>query len=183
MHELWRPIPGFEEYEASSEGRLRRAVAAKSYPAGYVLRVYPRRNGYLTIRARAAAIGEHIETTVSRLVALAFHGEPPTPEHEAAHIDGDKANNRPGNLCWRTHPDNMAENPARGASLPGETNPSAKLSMDLARACRRLHDAGERSIRSLATEWCVSYSTMQRLIVGETWREPAPTPSGAPARR
>jgi len=52
---------------------------------------------------------------IGRGVALAFHGEPPSEEHEAARIDGDGRNNRPGNWnlgsskltapsiprCWR----------------------------------------------------------------------------------
>ena len=39
---------------------------------------------------------------VHRIVATAFHGEPPTKEHVVDHIDTNKHNNRPSNLRWLT---------------------------------------------------------------------------------
>ena len=41
---------------------------------------------------------------VARGVALAFHGAPPSDDHEAAHQNGDVSNNRPGNLAGNQRP-------------------------------------------------------------------------------
>ncbi len=48
---------------------------------------------------------------VHRIVATAFHGEPPTPEHVVDHIDTNRQNNRPNNLRWLTRLENALKNP------------------------------------------------------------------------
>jgi hypothetical protein len=48
---------------------------------------------------------------IHRIVATAFHGEPPTNEHVIDHIDTNKQNNRPENLRWVTRLENILLNP------------------------------------------------------------------------
>lgn len=48
---------------------------------------------------------------IHRVVATAFHGEPPTKEHVVDHIDTNKQNNRPENLRWVTRLENILLNP------------------------------------------------------------------------
>jgi hypothetical protein len=48
---------------------------------------------------------------IHRIVATAFHGEPPTKEHVIDHIDTNKQNNRPENLRWVTRLENILLNP------------------------------------------------------------------------
>lgn len=48
---------------------------------------------------------------VHRIVATAFHGEPPTKEHVADHIDTNRQNNRPSNIRWVTRLENILLNP------------------------------------------------------------------------
>ncbi len=47
---------------------------------------------------------------VHRIVATAFHGEPPTETHVVDHIDSNKQNNRPENLRWVTRLENAVLN-------------------------------------------------------------------------
>lgn len=61
----------------------------------------PTKNGYLTIAGEA----------VHRIVATAFLGESPTPEHVIDHIDTNRKNNRPENLRWLTRLENILNNP------------------------------------------------------------------------
>jgi hypothetical protein len=49
---------------------------------------------------------------VHRIVATAFHGEPPDPVYVVDHIDSNFRNNRPNNLRWLTRLENSLKNPA-----------------------------------------------------------------------
>ena len=60
-----------------------------------------KRTGYLEIAS----------VRIHRIVASAFHGEPPTKEHVVDHIDTNKQNNRPDNLRWVTRLENVLLNP------------------------------------------------------------------------
>lgn len=48
---------------------------------------------------------------IHRIVAIAFHGEPPTPQLIVGHIDTNRQNNRPENLRWLTKLENALNNP------------------------------------------------------------------------
>lgn len=58
-------------------------------------------NGYMYISQKR----------IHRIVATAFHGTPPTPEHIVDHIDTNRQNNRPENLRWITRLENALNNP------------------------------------------------------------------------
>lgn len=55
-----------------------------------------------------AKFGSH---PIHRIIATAFHGEPPTEQHIVDHIDTNRMNNRPGNLRWITKLENILLNP------------------------------------------------------------------------
>ena len=59
------------------------------------------KSGYLEIAS----------VSVHRIVATAFHGDPPTKNHVVDHIDTNKQNNRPENLRWVTRLENILLNP------------------------------------------------------------------------
>lgn len=65
------------------------------------------RTGYMEIA------GERVH----RIVAFAFHGEPPTKEHVVDHIDTNRRNNRPENLRWLTRLENAINNPITRARI------------------------------------------------------------------
>ena len=48
---------------------------------------------------------------IHRIVATAFHGDPPTEEYVVDHIDTNRQNNRPTNLRWVTRFENAVLNP------------------------------------------------------------------------
>lgn len=60
-----------------------------------------KRTGYMEIASKR----------VHRIVAYAFHGDPPTDKHVVDHIDTNKQNNRPENLRWVTRFENIILNP------------------------------------------------------------------------
>lgn len=90
--EVWCSLraPEFFRVQVSSMGRIRTSKGTKTFgfktSMGYY-RVHIKKKGYL----------------VHRLVALAFHGSPPSDAHTTVdHIDEDKGNNCADNLMWAT---------------------------------------------------------------------------------
>lgn len=126
MH--WRPIPGFPGYEACDDGRIRpvqpryRVRPVERFLAELVGEQLERRGEVLapwieTRNRRDAArvslrVGgvKHNEF-VHRLVALAWHGLPPSEQHtDVAHKNHNSLDNRASNLEWSTHADNIQAN-------------------------------------------------------------------------
>lgn len=76
---------------------------------------------------------------VHRIVATAFHGEPPDPKYVVDHIDSNCKNNRPENLRWLTRLENTLLNPVTrkkieylcGSIEAFLENPSMLNAMDL----------------------------------------------------
>ena len=58
---------------------------------------------------------------VHRIVAVAFHGVPPTEEHVVDHIDTNRKNNRPSNLRWLTRFENAVLNPVTRRKIEYKT--------------------------------------------------------------
>ena len=59
---------------------------------------------------------------VHRIVAFAFHGNPPTEQHVVDHIDTNRRNNRPENLRWLTRLENALNNPITRARIENICN-------------------------------------------------------------
>lgn len=116
--ELWRDIPGYEgAYQASSLGRIRslprvipmhdsiRQIAyARSCPGIILKQTVCDRAGHVSVHLGKYCRG----IPVHQLVMLAFHGYP-SPGMEAMHLNGNPKDNRPENLRYGTHSENMID--------------------------------------------------------------------------
>lgn len=106
--EQWRPIPGWEgRYEASSLGRIK-SLKRPFVPEDRLLRPHLTQDGRWRV-ILSGGRGLHPGFLVHRLVALAFHGLPPTPKHEVCHGDDDRTNNTAANLRWGTKSENALD--------------------------------------------------------------------------
>ena len=117
MTEIWKPIPDFAYYEASSQGRIRRKAGTPRCPVARVLahgtvRVRPKRLPYFYVNLSTDNLKHSM--LIHRLIALAFHGLPPTPEHQVAHTDGNCQNNAADNIRWATVAENKADYKTHG---------------------------------------------------------------------
>lgn len=90
--EIWKVIPGFEDYEISNLGRVRRDK---------VLKLQTQKNGY--VYAQMYVNTKRYIKTVHRLVMLTFVSE---SKLDVDHINGDKGDNRLSNLRYVTNRDN-----------------------------------------------------------------------------
>ena len=156
MSEVWLPVPGFDGLEASSHGQIRSRAQ----------NLLPRRR---VRRYLAVWLGKSLRyALVHRLVLLAFHGERPSPRHETLHLDADPTNNRPENLRWGTHAENMAMDRGNNHAHKREHNPNAKLSsaavVEIRAACPHPARAGQKwGVKHLAKKYSVSTTQIRRI--------------------
>ena len=101
--EIWKPIPDFPGYEASSRGRIRscdRVGRDGRRMGGKVLTPRQSNRGYWQVNVREG--GKPRTITVHRAVLLAHAGPPPPGRPFTRHFpNDDPADNRwPENLSW-----------------------------------------------------------------------------------
>lgn len=163
MTEIWAPAYAWPEYEVSSEGRIQRAIGGRGCRAGRIISQRINRDGYAC--ATLYRHGKKRGHLVSRVICAAFHGPPPSPTHHAAHIDGDRQNNRPGNLRWATPVENEADKIAHGTHRRGEGMTTAKLNEDKVRAIR----ADTRRQRAIAADYGITQSLVSLVKTKRVW--------------
>ena len=190
--EQWCPIGEFPDYAISDQGRVKRTVRRGTSLAGRILKLNTI-HGYSYIGL--SKDGKVFSRRVNRLVCRAFHGEPPTPEHHAAHNDGAKSRNTAGNLRWATRSENMMDKHAHGSMPMGDSNGARLYPERLARGARngkhtkpectprgvshpaaRLNNADvaairidTRSRRQIAAAYGVSKCAIDGVKTGKTW--------------
>ena len=102
---------------------------------------------------------------VSRLVAMAFLGEPPPSKPMACHRDGNPLNNTPGNIYWGDAKTNGRDAIRHGTVANGERNGNSSLDERTVIAIR----ADKRSSTIIAAEIGVTVSTVCRIRNGQSW--------------
>lgn len=176
-HEVWLPIPGHDDYEASTWGRIRsvdRVLALMGrwgpmtrFHRGKILRLRRKPNGCgLTYLCFYAGGGSYPQ--VNRAVCLTFHGKPPSDKHQAAHLDGRTQNNRPENLAWKTATENAADKVRHGTAPIGVKNAQARLKEESVADIIGRYASGEKSV-SLADEYQISAATVLAVVRGAIW--------------
>ena len=190
--EEWRPIADFDDYEVSNMGRVRRATQGYRKPAGHIL-AQSSTYGYPTIKLTKD--GKQIGCRVNRLVCRAFHGDPPSFDHHAAHKDNVRDNNMADNLRWAEPSSNMQDKLGHGTVPFGDRNGARLHPGKLARGsrngkhtkpectprgekhgCAKLTESDVRSIRAdlrserqIARDYGVSRCAINGVKIGKTW--------------
>jgi hypothetical protein len=169
----WRIIPIFPEYEASSDGEIRRIGS------DVVLRPAPnRKTAYLGVSLWRDGKGKTF--LVNRLVCSAFHGAPPTVDHQAAHENGIRSDNRADNLSWKTRPENYEDQIRHGTCKRHGRIHSARLTPEQAIEIRNLRAAAPRSsgtgvrirkgyAEEVAAGYGVTAAAVRQIWKGKTW--------------
>lgn len=114
MTERWRPVPGWDCYEVSDQGRVRslpRRSTRQSYP-GQMLRLMPHPHGYRYVNLCQAPRRRY--ALVHVLVLEAFVGLRPDWARHTRHDDGDPTNNALANLRWGTPGQNARDRVRHG---------------------------------------------------------------------
>ena len=127
--ESWLAVVGYEDsYEVSNAGRVRsidRIVIRKNgSPMPYQSQIIsPFRSppmNYLTVALKRG--GQKRNRRIHVLVAEAFLGPKPTAKAEVCHANGNKDDNRPENLYWGTHSQNIQDAVRHGTHVHARKN-------------------------------------------------------------
>lgn len=162
MNEEWRQIPDIPNYEASSLGRLRHS-RFKRIRATHVAP-----HGYLSVRLSRPGKPEGSNYLVHRLICAAFHGRAVSPNYEVRHLDGNRLNNIPSNLCWGTSVENRHDTERHGRAATCGRHGSAKLSEDEVRQILRLRST--MTLKALAHRFGVCIATVGHITSGRNWK-------------
>lgn len=162
--EVWKDIPEFPGYQASSEGRVRND-RRNAVLTGTVTRKGYRQYSLRGVYGRKVAFGH-------RLVAAAFLGPPP-PGNPINHLDGNKLNNRSENVEYIDARGNARHAAALGLLRPGrllgERNPGPKLTSQKVRAMRAQRRQGV-TLASLGRRFGVTAQSAQRVVSRKDWK-------------
>lgn len=171
MEEVWKPVPyaPFDKvYSVSNMGRVRPNVISRySKNKAEFLNPVVTHKGYLAVTLYTD--GKSKWCAVHQLVALAFLGNPPTPEHVVCHKDDVKSHNHVNNLEWGTTKHNAATREAIGKTSRGEGNGRSKLTEQDVVGIRAAYDAGITQ-QKLAEIYGVHQGIISKVVLRKSWR-------------
>ena len=168
--EIWRPIPDYPGYYASSLGRIK---TIKNPNRGgnkkIILKAIPNhRNKYMQVHIHPPGPRNYANLrSVHVLVLSSFFGKP-LPGQQALHKDNNRANNALNNLRWGTKLENENQKILDGKIPSGENHYNAKLNNTLAKEIRRFHGLGA-GISTMARHLKLSCHAVRRVVNGKGW--------------
>lgn len=165
--EIWAVVSGFDAFEVSSLGRLRRTRSCKGTPIAEK-RPTMGKDGYF--RTSLVQQGRRRDVTLHRLVCETFHGQQPEGKPCVAHIDGDKGNNSADNLRWSSYAENERDKISHGKTPRGERNAMARLNADIVREIRNADYSVRGSARKMAKKIGVAPSVICLIRKGRAWK-------------
>lgn len=162
----WRTISEFDNYQVSEDGQVRRARQTRgSKAAGETIGAW-NTMGYPSYHLCQNGVRRTIRAY--KLVAQAFLGPAPTPEHEVAHNDGDRKNSHWRNLRWATRKENHADKRRHGTHRAGEATHVAKLTEAEVLDIRRRYADGEGQ-KEIGALYGINQPQVSRIVNRKRW--------------
>jgi|SRR5579883_186103 hypothetical protein len=160
--ELWRDIPGFPDYYASTLGRIKSRPGGRR--KGGILKPYAHPGtGYMQLNLYRDGVA--YPRMIHFLVAITFLGPRPS-RMEINHKNGDKHDNELDNLEYVTGIENR-----RHACRLGLCHGRPKLTREMVELIRCLYRTGAYTQRQLARQFQVRQQTISKIVTGKRWPE------------
>lgn len=163
-NEIWKDIPGYEEYyEVSNTGLIRRKA--------YIMKCRLTHDGYPAITL--CGEGKQLSKTIHRIVAEAFI-ENPDNKAQVNHKDGVKSNAMASNLEWVTPSENVIHALKLGLKdknwQDGEKNIKAKLTNEQVSNIKERLKLEKVSKVYKDYSVIVGYNTIHAIKTGRLWK-------------
>lgn len=158
----WQGVVGYEDYEVSDDGRVRRATPGRGTHVGREMGIRLTTTGYPSVMIGVP--GNYRPRKIHQLVADAFI-RPRVEGDVVNHLDGDKTNNHRANLEITTRAGNVAHAVAHGLIRQGIRRGMAKLTDEQIHEIRRDFVAGT-SGQALADRYGISCSYVYNVAAG-----------------
>ncbi|MBQ6771344.1 MAG: HNH endonuclease [Bacteroidales bacterium] len=165
----WKPIPNFEGYYASKDGR----VLSNKQGENYIMVPLKKRDGYLYLYLYDGH-GNQKKMYLHRLILMAWV-RMPKPNEEARHLNDIHDDNRLENLAWGTRMENVGDKRKNGRLSIGTRNPFHKLTDSQVLEIREKYKNGMSS-RDIAAEYGVAHTTVLKIARGQKWQHIANEP-------
>lgn len=163
---ILKPIPDYPGYDAGSDGH----IYSRKTHSGIANSVQKRLKSGLQGNKKYRIVilrqnGKSRTRTIHKLICTAFHGTP-RPKLTASHIDGNRMNNRPLNLCWETQSANCKRKVKHGTDDSGHKNTRAMFTTRHIRAIRKRCASGETE-KDIAKDYGCAQQTISKIKIGE----------------
>ena len=174
MKEIWKDIQGFEGYQVSNIGRVKRKFYKRwielnksyaSFPEHFI-KPYNDKDGYLKVRLHEN--GKSKAFFIHRLISIAFI---PNPENkpQVNHKDGIKDNNIVYNLEWVTASEQRQHAYDTGLqSAQGEKNGQSKLTREQVGEIRIMYSYGYTQ-QNIADKYDISRAHVSGILNYNYW--------------
>lgn len=169
VSDVWRVCPSFQRYEVSMLGLVRRVSELDTIgrrQKRVLLRPQIDPDGYARVRLHNGPRTKNF--SVHTLVLTTFHG--PAERREANHKNGNRADNRLGNLEWLTHAENIRDTYRNGRGVqqqPGYVKPHSKI--DFAEARLIISDLSKLSASEVARQRGLPFHVVKNIQQRRTW--------------
>lgn len=170
MHERTQamPVPGFPGYFATPDGKVFSTHRGwREMTPGYD------GHGYRSIGLSRRGQPRR-QVAVHRIVLLTFVGPKPSPTSVCRHLNGNRLDNRVGNLAWGTQSENIADAMKHGTAYlngrKGEDSPRSKLTEEQVREIEQRARAGCEYLREIASDFGITNRHVSAIRDHETWR-------------
>jgi hypothetical protein len=172
--EIWKTIPNYSLYEASTMGRLK-TFNWKNHGKERIMKPALDGSGYL--RTMLKNDDGKIETIkVHRIILQTFIGEPFVNKPECNHKNSIRSDNRLINLEWVSHSENLIHSFMVGmSSNEGQNNPAATLTDAQVIEIRKNYTYGKKAKsgttkKQIAEKYGTTFNVIKLLVQGRTWK-------------
>lgn len=157
--ELWRDVPGYDQFVSSNKGRIAKLMQLK-----------PNDRDYLRIKIQVDGVRK--DYYIQRLVAEAWI-KPIADSEIVIHLNGDHLDNRVSNLKVITHQEHIrnlfAQGIMRQGDRRGQKNGNNKVTDVEVVEIRQRYDSGE-NLNSIADDYPVGATMVSLIGLRKYWR-------------